>query len=120
MSAWAQSPPDDVVTTAASELAGTSASATYGPPYNRASEGQKIGPIPLQKLGGVRLPVNSADLVLGPLGQCQRSETHRCTRSMEGGDPDQRTKWASDYADAIGARPETTSLPPAPAVRRRR
>ena len=72
MTAWAQNAPDDVVITAVGELAGTTASATYGPPYNHASEGQKIGPLPLQKLGGVRLPVDSADLVLGPLGQVAR------------------------------------------------
>ena len=30
---WAQAAPDDVVATAAAELGGTSASATYGPPY---------------------------------------------------------------------------------------
>src|SRR5450631_1747509 len=67
MSGWAKADPDNLVTTAASELAGTTTSAGYGPPYNNNAEGQKLGPIPLQKWGGVRIPINSADLVLGPL-----------------------------------------------------
>src|SRR5664279_252559 len=67
MSGWAKADPDNLVTTAAAELAGTTTSAGYGAPYNSAAEGQKLGPIPLQKLGGVRVPINSADLVLGPL-----------------------------------------------------
>src|SRR5690349_25156171 len=35
---WAKDAPNDVVATATSELAGTSTSATYGPPYNSAAE----------------------------------------------------------------------------------
>src|SRR5665811_2141103 len=65
MSGWAKADPDNLVTTAASELAGTTTSATYGAPYNTNAEGQKLGPIPVQKLGGVRIPIDSADLVLG-------------------------------------------------------
>ena len=57
MSGWAQAAPNDVVATAAGELAGTTTSATYGPPYNTAAEGQKLLGLPLQKWGGVRLPV---------------------------------------------------------------
>src|SRR5450759_1331850 len=67
MSGWANADPDNLVTTAAGELAGTTTSAGYGAPYNTNAEGQKLGPIPMQKLGGVRIPINSADLVLGPL-----------------------------------------------------
>ena len=104
MAAWAQNAPDDVIMTAVGELAGTSASATYGPPYNNATEGQKIGPLPLQKLGGVRLPVDSADLVLGPLGQVANDPKLTAALGQWNAAPsDQRTKWASDYADAIGA-----------------
>src|SRR5664279_2399198 len=65
---WAKAAPADVVATATAELAGTSTSATYGAPYNHAAEGQKLGPLALQKLGGVRVPVDSAnDLVITPL-----------------------------------------------------
>src|SRR6476646_7756049 len=67
MSRWARADPADVVATAAGELAGTTTSATYGPPYNHASEGQSVFGLKLQKWGGVGIPINSADLVLQPL-----------------------------------------------------
>ena len=57
-----------MIATAAGELAGTTTSASYGAPYNTNSDGQKLGPLSLQKWAGVRLPVDSAnDLVLEPL-----------------------------------------------------
>ncbi len=43
LSSWAKAAPDDVVATATAELAGTSTSASYGPPYNHADVGQKLG-----------------------------------------------------------------------------
>ena len=65
---WAAAAPNDVIATAAGELAGTTTSAGYGPPYNTASDGQSIGPLPLQKWAGVTIPVDPAnDLVLTPL-----------------------------------------------------
>src|SRR3954449_10500599 len=67
MSGWAKADPSDVVATAAGELAGTTTSATYGAPYNHASEGQSVFGLKLQKWGGVGIPVNSQDLVLQPL-----------------------------------------------------
>src|SRR5674476_772220 len=68
MSDWAKAAPNDVIATAAGELAGTTTSAGYGGPYNTNSDGQKLGPLSLQKWAGVRLPVDSASLVLRPLG----------------------------------------------------
>lgn len=66
---WSQSDAVDFATTAITELDGTSATATYGPPYNNTADAaQKIGPISLQQLAGVHQPVNTAqDFVLGPL-----------------------------------------------------
>src|SRR5690348_3300963 len=58
---WAQAAPNDVVATATAELAGSSSSAGYGAPYNAAAEGQKLGPFAVQKWGGVRIPVDSAN-----------------------------------------------------------
>ena len=47
------------------ELAGTIlTSATYGAPYNHASEGQSVLGLKLQKWGGTRLALSSEDLVL--------------------------------------------------------
>ena len=103
MSGWAKADPDNLVTTAASELAGTTTSATYGAPYNSNAEGQKLGPIPLQKWGGVRIPIDSADLVLGPLSNTSGDPAvSSAVAAWKAAAPEQRTKWASDYLDAIG------------------
>jgi hypothetical protein len=103
MSAWAKADPDNLVTTAASELAGTTTSAGYGAPYNNAAEGQKLGPLPLQKWGGVRIPIDSADLVLGPLSNISDNpEVSAALAEWKAASPEQRTKWATAYTDAIG------------------
>jgi len=67
---WAKVAPADFLGTAASELAGTSETATYGPPYNNASGYvQRIG-ISWQRLAGVREPIDPArDFVLDPLSK---------------------------------------------------
>jgi len=103
MSAWANADPNNLITTAAAELAGTTTSAGYGAPYNTNAEGQKLGPIPMQKLGGVRIPINSADLVLGPLSQASNNpEVTAAVATWKAATPAQQTKWATAYSDAIG------------------
>ncbi|MHB1472812.1 MAG: hypothetical protein ACYCV4_04140 [Dermatophilaceae bacterium] len=103
MSAWAKADPNNLVTTAAGELAGTTTSATYGAPYNTNAEGQKLGPLPLQKWGGVRIPIDSADLVLGPLSNISGdTAVSSAVATWKAATPEQRTKWATDYVDAIG------------------
>ena len=103
MSAWAKADPENLVTTAAAELAGTTTSATYGAPYNTNAEGQKLGPLPLQKWGGVRIPIDSADLVLGPLSNTSGDPAvSSAVAAWKAAAPEQRTKWATDYVDAIG------------------
>jgi len=65
---WSTAQPVDFATTALSELNGTSGVAGYGPPYNTAQDGQKIGPFPVAKWVGVHIPVDTAqDFVLMPL-----------------------------------------------------
>ena len=103
MSGWAKADPDNLVTTAASELAGTTTSATYGPPYNSNADGQSVLKVPLQKLGGVRIPIDSADLVLGPLSNVQGNPAlSTAVATWKAATPEQRTKWATAYTDAIG------------------
>ena len=101
---WAKADPDNLVTTAAGELAGATTSATYGPPYNSNSEGQSVLTVPLQKLGGVRVPVDSADLVLGPLSNVQGNPAlSSAVATWKAASPEQGTRWATAYTDAIGA-----------------
>src|SRR5437660_5671584 len=65
---WSKSDPVDFVTTATTELDGSSGTGGYGPPYNHASSGQQIAFVRLQKWFGVSHPVNTAeDFVLAPL-----------------------------------------------------
>jgi hypothetical protein len=105
--AWAQAAPADVAATATAELAGTSTSATYGAPYNHAAPGQKLGPLSLQKWGGVRVPINSAhDLVLAPLATVHGDSALSASLAQwAGANPDQQGKWANAYADALAAAP---------------
>jgi hypothetical protein len=67
---WANVAPADFMGTAATELAGTSKTATYGPPYNHGSSSvQRIG-VSWQLLAGVREPIDAAKtFVLSPLSR---------------------------------------------------
>jgi hypothetical protein len=105
---WAQAAPADVVATATAELAGTSTSASYGPPYNHAGPGQDLGPLPLQRWAGVRIPIDSArDLVLTPLASIRGDQTLTAAlNTWTGASSDQQTKWAGAYADALAAVPD--------------
>ncbi|GAA1157149.1 hypothetical protein [Nocardioides aquiterrae] len=104
MARWAQADPNDVIATATGELAGTTTSATYGAPYNHAAEGQKVLGVPLQKLGGVRIPVNSQDLVLQPLeGVVGVPALSQALATWKGASTDHQHAWATAYADALAA-----------------
>jgi hypothetical protein len=105
--AWATAAPNDVVATATAELAGTSGSASYGPPYNSAGAGQNLGPLSLQKWAGVRLPIDSADdLVVGPLRHVVSDAPLRAALATWQAAPSaRRIAWASAYSDALAAAP---------------
>lgn len=103
LSRWAIAAPNDVVATATGELAGTTASAGYGPPYNSTATGQQLGPLKLQQWSGERIPVDSTALVLGPLaGDPQvagRLATYRtATRKRQ-------LDWATAYGEALAKAP---------------
>jgi hypothetical protein len=105
---WANAAPNDVVATATGELAGTTTSASYGAPYNRASDGQKLGPLPLQRWGSVRIPINSAnDLVIEPLSTVTGDpDLTAALQTWRSADADQQTSWAGAYSDALAAAPD--------------
>ena len=67
---WAIAAPRDFATTTLTELAGTSESATYGPPYNNGTQQVQtiVGSFSLQTLAGVHLPINpTQDFIIAPL-----------------------------------------------------
>ncbi|MHB8599550.1 MAG: cytochrome b N-terminal domain-containing protein [Ktedonobacteraceae bacterium] len=68
--------PVGFVTTAMNELGSTSVIAQYGPPYNQGTGSvQYIGPISLQQLAGVTIPIDTAHVyVLDPLAIAAQSD----------------------------------------------
>jgi hypothetical protein len=101
---WAQQDPVDLVTTATNELAGSTTSAGYGPPYNSVGAGQSWGPIAPQKWFGVRIPVDSANtFVIQPLQRASFSNTDLGTAlsAWQKATPDQQTKWLDAYSKAL-------------------
>ena len=65
---WAGDSPDSFYATVVSQLAGSSETAGYGPPYNTNSDGLSIGPLATQSWQGVAHPVDTAqDFVILPL-----------------------------------------------------
>ena len=102
---WATSAPDNFYATTVSELAGTSESSGYGPPYNSNGDGVAVGPVNLQKMMGVRIPVDPAiDFVITPLSsQQQPVAVAAALKVWKAADADQQAAWATAYDDAIAA-----------------
>jgi Cytochrome b(N-terminal)/b6/petB len=103
---YAQEKPVDFVTTATSEISGTSTLSQYGPPYNNGTDSvQYIGPVSLQQLGGVRIPIDTAQTyVLEPLTIAAQSDPTLAAdlKTFQGASADQQTKWEDAYATALG------------------
>jgi hypothetical protein len=102
---WAQSQPNDFVATATAELAGTSDTATYGPPYSTTKGAtQTLGPIDLQTLAGVRLRINTANnFVIMPLKTLRT--TTPAISTWEAASTHQQTAWATSYSTALAKAP---------------
>lgn len=101
---WSRKNPGDFATTTVAELAGTSDSAGYGAPYNDAQgAAQYIGPVSLQNLIGVHIPVDPAqDFVIEPLSTVSGDPALRAALDQyRSATPTQRQTWASAYADAL-------------------
>ena len=100
---WARADAADFVATATTELDGTSTSASYGAPYNHNDPGQKLGPLGLQKLAGVRTQIDSAhDFVVGPLQTITGDPALTTALARyNGATPAQEQQWSSNYDQAI-------------------
>jgi len=111
MQSWAKSAPADFVQTTAGELAGTTTSANYGPPYNKNGEGQNIGPINLSKAAGVRIPINPAQsFVIEPLKSQSDSKIQSALSMWSSASAQVQAKWASTYSDALTKDGKSLSL----------
>jgi hypothetical protein len=103
---WAQNDPVDFVTTASAELAGTSTSSNYGPPYNSNSGSvQTWGFFQPQTWAGVHQPVDSAgQFVLMPLQLAAGNspQLKDALTTYQAASPDQQGKWLTAYTTALG------------------
>jgi hypothetical protein len=108
MAAWAKAAPADFVATTVAELDGTSGTATYGAPYTHdPTAGQKLGPLPLQRWGGVREPIDTAtDFVLGPLATSTDSTVASALATYRSASAQQQNAWATAYGDALAKAPD--------------
>lgn len=116
LQAWARQAPDDLVATAVGELAGTTTSAGYGPPYTHGGKPQSIGPASPASWAGVRIPVDPAnDFVIGPLTATPHDGTVTAALSRwRDASAERRTSWASAYADALSKAPDGDPAKAAP------
>jgi hypothetical protein len=117
LASWASSAPDDFVATAATELDGTSGSATYGAPYSRTPGAEmKLGPLGLQTLAGVTHPIDTAqDFVLGPLSAvADDPDLSAALTTYRSASADQQQGWATAYDEALQAAPDLDPAKVAP------
>ena len=102
---WANSAPTDFVTTATAELGGTSETAGYGPPYNSTPDAtQTIGPLDLQSLSGVQIPIDTAkDIVLDPLAKLPNPPSEIAT--WKAASATDQSSWIDAYSKALADAP---------------
>ena len=102
---WSQDDPVDFVTTASNELAGTSVSAQYGPPYNTGSGSvQSLGPLHPQEWFGVHQHVDSINqFVLDPLNKAAAGNAPLASAvaAFVAAKSDQQTAWLDAYSKAL-------------------
>jgi hypothetical protein len=102
---WSRQMPADFVTTATSELDGTSGTATYGPPYNSNSDGQHAWFIHLQKWFGVSYPIDTAkDFVIDPLKSIPgQPGLTNAINTYEAASAKQQNAWTTAYSNALAS-----------------
>jgi hypothetical protein len=103
---WAQEDPVDFVTTAANELAGTSLSAQYGPPYNNGTASiQSWLFLHPEEWFGVHQPVDPVNqFVLDPLKKASAADTALSAglATFNAAGSDKQAVWLTAYTNALG------------------
>jgi hypothetical protein len=102
---WSTADPIDFVTTATAELAGTSDTAGYGPPYTDATDAsQAIGPFSPQQWLGDPLHLDTAhEFVLGPLSTVSGNNDTLTSAlaTFQAATSDQQQAWLTAYTSAL-------------------
>jgi len=102
MQSWSRAAPQDFVATAAGELAGTSGTATYGPPYNHNGTAQHLGFFKPAQWAGVQVPIDTArEFVIGPLRTSTDPRVRAAVGRYVAASSAQRTAWTAGYAKAV-------------------
>ncbi|HLX59397.1 MAG TPA: cytochrome b N-terminal domain-containing protein [Ktedonobacteraceae bacterium] len=103
---YAQQNPVGFVTTAMKELSGTSVIAQYGPPYNQGTGSvQFIGPLSLQQVAGVTIPIDVAHVyVLDPLTIAAQTDPQvaAALKTFTQAGAKQQSSWEDAYTQALG------------------
>jgi hypothetical protein len=101
---WSHTDPVDFVTTATTELDGSSGIGGYGPPYNHNGDGQNLWFIHLQKWLGVSHPIDTAnDFVLTPLRSITgQPALQTALSSYQAAPAKSQTDWTTAYETALG------------------
>jgi len=102
---WSAARPVDFAQTAITELDGTSAVATYGPPYDNSTPGasQSIGPFSPQRWLGVHHPIDTpADFVIDPLRTLpDRRSLDTAINAYTAAPAAQQASWTTTYEKAV-------------------
>jgi hypothetical protein len=102
---WANADAADFLVASVSELNYTSEVAGYGAPYtNTPDVSQKIGPINLQSIPGVRIPIDTAkDFVLQPLATVAQNDPALASAlsQYDSAPAAQRTAWTDAYTKGL-------------------
>ncbi|HEX7162007.1 MAG TPA: cytochrome b N-terminal domain-containing protein [Trebonia sp.] len=115
---WVQVAPADFLATAASELNGTSLTATYGPPYNTNGTPQSELFAPAN-WAGVRQPIDAAQtFVLEPLSKSAPTDPRLAAALAvyNAASPAQQDKWATSYGTAVTKVKFAGGIPVVPAA----
>jgi Cytochrome b(N-terminal)/b6/petB len=100
---WAKVAPANFLGTAATELNGTSGTATYGPPYNNGTGSLQTLWFSNAKITGVTQPINAAQtFVLGPLAKLAPTDPALAAAlaTYNNAPAAQQLAWANAYAKA--------------------
>jgi len=118
LQSWVKVAPADFLATAASELNGTSLTATYGPPYNTNGTPQSEGFAPANWFG-VTQPIHPAQtFVLEPLAKAAPTDPQLAAALSQynAASAAQQNTWATNYGNAVTKVTFTNGTPVVPAA----
>ena len=104
VASWSRIAPADFVATAATELAGTSETATYGPPYTHSTVNSQSLLFAPSKIVGVRQPIDAAEtFVLAPLSKVAPTDPTLAAalQRYRSAAPSIRQGWDAAYLKAV-------------------